>query len=85
MAETTPSAKKAPSKITKHMMIGDIAMQYPELAQIFFKYGMHCVGCHVAMFETIEQGMMAHGMSTEDIDKLVKELNESISTGKNKR
>jgi hybrid cluster-associated redox disulfide protein len=68
-----------PPKITKHMMLSDVAMQYPDTAHIFFKYGLHCIGCHVAMFETIEQGAMAHGLTAEDVDNLVKELNDAIS------
>lgn len=71
--------------ITKHMLLGDIAMQYPQLGEVFFKYGLHCIGCHVAMFETIEQGALAHGMSQADIDKLVKDLNDSISKSEKKK
>jgi len=67
------------TKITKHMLIGEIAQQYPETFDIFVKFGLHCVGCHVAAFETIEQGAMAHGI---DVDKLVDELNEAINKTK---
>lgn len=66
----------AEKKITKHMLIGDVAQQYPETFEVFVKFGMHCVGCHVAAFETIEQGAMAHGI---DADKLVEALNEAVS------
>ncbi len=72
-------------KITKHMLLGDVAMQYPESGDIFFKYGLHCIGCHVAMFETIEQGALAHGLAAGDIDNLVKELNDAISKTEKKK
>ncbi len=62
-------------KITKHMLIGDVASQYPETFDVFVRFGLHCVGCHVAAFETIEQGAMGHGI---DADELVKELNAAV-------
>jgi len=73
------------AKITKHMLLGDVAMQYPESGEIFFKYGLHCVGCHVAMFETIEQGALAHGLTQKDVDKLVQDLNDAISKTEKKK
>ena len=73
------------AKITKHMPLGDVAMQYPESGEIFFKYGLHCIGCHVAMFETIEQGALAHGLTQKDVDKLVQDLNDAISKTEKKK
>ena len=37
--------------------------------------GMHCIGCPAAMFETLEQGAMAHGI---DIKGLVEKINEKL-------
>jgi hybrid cluster-associated redox disulfide protein len=37
------------------------------------KHGLHCVGCHVSAFESIEEGAMAHGI---DVDALVADLNK---------
>ena len=39
---------------------------------ILFEKGMHCIGCGMAGFETLEQGALVHGI---DVDELVKELN----------
>ena len=66
------------AKITKDMTLGDVVSKYPEAAQVMLKYGLHCVGCHVAAFETVEQGAMAHGMDREQIDKMLKEMNGVI-------
>jgi hybrid cluster-associated redox disulfide protein len=41
------------------------------------KHGIHCVGCHAAYFETIEQGSQAHGMSEKAIGKMVDEINNA--------
>lgn len=66
-------------KITKDMTIGDILEKYPEAVEILVKHGFHCVGCHVAGFETLEQGAEAHGI---DIKKLLKEINDAVEKSK---
>lgn len=65
-------------KITKDMTLGEIVMKYPEVVEIMLKYGLHCVGCHVASWETIEQGAMAHGMTEKEINGMIQKLNKAI-------
>ncbi len=62
-------------EITKEMSIMEIVKNNPETATILGKYGMGCVGCIAARFETLEQGAKAHGMDDKKVDELVKELN----------
>lgn len=66
-------------KITKEMSFSDVLEKYPKTASIMLKHGLHCIGCHVAAFETIEQGCMAHGMGEEDVKKMIEEMNEAVS------
>lgn len=66
-------------KISKNMTFGEIMDKYPSAAEIMMKYGLHCIGCHVALYETVEQGSKAHGMSESDFKKMLKELNASVS------
>ena len=61
--------------ISKDMMIGEVVMQYPQVADVFLSYGLHCVGCHINQYETIEQGALGHGMMPEDVDEMVTEAN----------
>lgn len=63
-------------KITKDMTFGQVLKDYPQVAPIFMKFGMHCIGCHIAISETIEQGAVAHGV---EVDDLVKELNSVLT------
>ena len=70
------------AKITRDTMIGDAAMLAPDAAEIMFSYGLHCFGCGMTAYETIEQGCSGHGMADEEIDALVDELNESVERGK---
>lgn len=66
----------ASKKITKNMKLGDIIKEYPETVEVMLKRGLHCVGCHIAAWETLEQGAKAHGMSDKDVESMVKEMNE---------
>jgi hybrid cluster-associated redox disulfide protein len=62
-------------KITRQTIIADAVKLNPLAPQIMFKYGLHCIGCHVSLYETIEQGCMTHGMDSRDVDNMVAELN----------
>lgn len=42
--------------ITKEMTFGELIQKHPNAAGILGAYGLHCIGCHVAVFETIEIG-----------------------------
>lgn len=57
------------------MTFSDVLKKKPESASVFFKYGMHCVGCAFAGGESIEQGAKAHGLSDRELKKLIEELN----------
>ena len=63
--------------ITRKTVIAEAVEKNPKAAEIMFKYGLHCVGCHISPYETIEQGAMAHGISDKDIDKMVNEMNKA--------
>jgi hybrid cluster-associated redox disulfide protein len=65
-------------EIKKDMTIGKVIQHHPVCAQVMMESGLHCVGCHAATDESIEQGSQAHGMSDEDIDKMVEKMNQAI-------
>jgi hybrid cluster-associated redox disulfide protein len=66
-------------KITKQMTFGEVLNKYPKTVETFFRYGMHCFGCHIAVEESIEQGALAHGV---EVDKLIDDLNKVVSEEK---
>ncbi|HLD43375.1 MAG TPA: iron-sulfur cluster assembly accessory protein [Candidatus Nanoarchaeia archaeon] len=70
------------AKITRDLTIQEIFQLYPgkaqKLAQIMTSAGLHCIGCGASVFETIEEGVLGHGMSEEELDSLVKELNDEV-------
>ena len=69
-------------KITKNTLIAEILAENPEKAQllseIMLDFGIHCVGCGAAAFETLEQGVLGHGFSEEDLNNLIKEINKLL-------
>ena len=67
-----------PQKITKDTLIGEVVEKYPQVVETLMGLGLHCVGCHVAGFESLEAGFKAHGMDNKQIDEAVKKLNEVI-------
>jgi len=68
----------AKEKITKDMQLGELVSKYPEAAQVMLKHGMHCIGCQMSAWETIEQGAKGHGMNDKQLDEMVKEMNDSL-------
>jgi hybrid cluster-associated redox disulfide protein len=78
--EAKPSSKKA--GITRQTLIGDAARSSPEAAEIMFNHGLHCIGCGMTAFESIEQGCAGHGLADKEIDSLVKELNIAVEKSK---
>ncbi|MDF2379072.1 MAG: DUF1858 domain-containing protein [Candidatus Gracilibacteria bacterium] len=66
----------AEKTIKPGMIIGEIVGMFPEATDIMLSYGLHCVGCHVNMYETLEQGMMGHGFTQEQLGDMLEELND---------
>ena len=63
-------------KIKKEMNFNEIMRNFPNVTEILLGKGMHCIGCPMAMQETLEEGALAHGL---DVEVLVKELNDKIN------
>lgn len=63
-------------KITPKTKLSELLNSNPDSAEILFESGMGCVGCPMAMQETIEDGCLAHGMDKKDVDELIKKLNK---------
>ena len=64
------------AQITKDTGIIEAVQKYPQIIEIFQQYGLGCIGCMSAHFETIGQGAGAHGI---DVDALVADLNDCIA------
>jgi len=63
-------------KIKRDMTIQEVVSNYPETINVFIQHGLGCIGCHVAAFENLEQGAMAHGVNVDD---LMRDLNAVVA------
>ncbi len=64
-------------QINKNMMIEEAISINPKVAELLLDKGVHCIGCGGLSFETLEMGLKAHGMSSKDIDELIKRINSA--------
>jgi len=62
--------------ITRDTGIIEAVQSHPEIMEVFAEYGLGCVGCMAAHFETIGQGASAHGI---DVDAMIEDMNALIA------
>ena len=68
-------SKRGDEQIRHDMIIRDVVARYPEVMEVMFGYGVHCVGCGYSAFETIEQGAMLHKI---DLQEYLEDLNDIV-------
>jgi len=61
--------------ITGDMSIQEIIRDYPATVEVFEKYRLGCIRCMAAQFESLEEGLKAHGL---DVEGIVRELNQAV-------
>ncbi|MFH0798245.1 MAG: DUF1858 domain-containing protein [Candidatus Woesearchaeota archaeon] len=62
-------------KVKKGMLIQDIIQANSDSIEIMARHGLHCIGCQVSTFESLEDGCRAHGMDDKEIKEIVDEIN----------
>ena len=75
----TETQVKNQELVTKDMIISDVLKQYPDAAVIMLEYGLHCVGCHANVFDTIEAGSKGHGLDDKTVDEMVAQINKFVN------
>ena len=68
----------AEKQIKKTIKLSTLISHYPEALEVLLKYNLPCLGCALASFESLEEGARAHGMSDQEIEALVKEINQLL-------
>ena len=63
--------------ITKDMTIYEVLQINPQIAPVFFEFGMHCLGCPISRGETVEQAAAAHGVDVNDMLARLNEFNDA--------
>ena len=69
---------KKPKKkqITEDTNISEVLQINRNAAQILEELGLGCIGCVAAQFETLEQGLKAHGFNSKEINEIIEKLNK---------
>jgi hybrid cluster-associated redox disulfide protein len=65
--------------VTKEMFLGEVVSKHPRAAFVMLQYGLHCIGCHVSVYETIEQGCLGHGMPPDVMEEMLADVNAFIA------
>ena len=63
-------------KITNKTPINSLIESHPEAVEILMSYGLHCVNCHFSDMDTLEDGAMMHGMSDEEVELMIRDVNK---------
>ncbi|MBI4215587.1 MAG: DUF1858 domain-containing protein, partial [Parcubacteria group bacterium] len=61
------------------MPITEILEIYPRAEDVMFSYGLHCTSCAGSSLETLEQGALGHGMTAEQVGRMVEEINQKYN------
>ena len=51
--------------IEPDMLVDGVMRRWPTTIRIFIEHRMHCVGCPIACFHTIEDAAREHGLSRD--------------------
>lgn len=60
------------------MKIGEVVSRHPETIPVFLEHGLHCIGCRVAITESIAEGARAHGMDGPALAEFMRALNAAV-------
>lgn len=63
------------NEITGKETIIEILNQLPEAEAILTAHGLHCVGCSVRSYETLEEGCRSHGFTEPELQNILEDLN----------
>ena len=61
--------------MTIEEILGSFPQKSQKLAQELTASGLHCVGCGAATWETLESGVLGHGFTEQDLERILGRLN----------
>ncbi len=79
------AAIKTIHAITSSTTIAEAIEQHPEIADTLMEAGVGCAGCGASYMETIEEGLKGHGMTGEEVNAVVKKLNDAIKNNDSRK
>ncbi|HSW88196.1 MAG TPA: DUF1858 domain-containing protein [Candidatus Saccharimonadales bacterium] len=64
--------------LTKFDLLGTVMQECPRAAELLAEYGLHCISCFANEYDTLEMGAQVHGMSDEEMQEMIEEINEQL-------
>lgn len=64
--------------ITRYDQLATIVEECPRAGELLAEYGLHCVNCFANEMDTLEMGAEVHGMSDEEMQNMIDEINEQL-------
>ena len=64
--------------VKRDSLISDIGQKCPRAIELLTDYGLSCATCFLNQFDNIEAGATLHGMTKEEIDRMIGEINEVL-------
>jgi hybrid cluster-associated redox disulfide protein len=77
------SDQKRAYVLKKDTLISEIVRDCPKAVELLAEYGLLCVSCFLNQFDTLETGTKLHHMSSEDMDKMINEINKELEKPEN--
>jgi len=77
MHNTEPK-QHAPFVLTKYDLLGVILEECPRAAELLAEYGLHCISCFANQYDTLEMGAQVHGMTDEEMQEMIDEINGEL-------
>jgi hybrid cluster-associated redox disulfide protein len=70
---------KGPYLLTKFTILRDVIKESPQAADLLTEYGLHCANCFFNDTDTLEKAADLHGMTDEEIDIMIDEINTELA------
>lgn len=70
--------KKKMKRITKNIPIEELIVRHPFSVHLLMKRGIKCIVCGEPIWGTLEDAAKEKGLSDQELDRIVEELNEEI-------
>lgn len=67
-----------PYILKKSDQLINIGQDSPRAAQLLAEYGLHCLTCFLKEYETLEIGAKVHGMTDDELDNMIEEINKQL-------
>lgn len=71
--------KSSAFQLDKDMAIGEIMEKSSQAVEYLGMYGLHCATCFASNFDTLKEGAQVHGMTDEELETMIEEINIELA------